>query len=265
MSQQPLSKRDFALIQETAYFAQHLTDPSQLHPLMKWVSSFVPSEYAACGHFSFAPEDTPGLGFSTYNQEFCSLYMQQALITDPAVVRLATTSFGTVSSVDDPTIEEPRQVVGLKIDCGIQTCHSIAIRGAYTPSLYMAFSNFDRKQQDKLSQYLTIIGPSIYLAYMRVKAKRREPVVRPALTAREVEIMKWVQEGKTNWEISRILKLSLNTVKFHMKNILNKLGVENRWAALAECNSWMNQLLIPSPLRESASVPRAHSDTEPSA
>lgn len=265
MSHQPLSKRDFALIQETAFFAQHLTDPSQLHPLMKWVSSFVPSEYAACGHFSFAPQDTPCLGFSTYNPEFCSLYMDQGLSTDPAVVRLATTSFGTVSSVDDPTIQEPRQVVGLKIDCGIQTCHSIAIRGAQTPSLYMAFSNFDRKQHEKLRQYLTIIGPNIYLAYMRVNEKRRAPVIRPALTAREVEIMKWVQEGKTNWEISKILHVSMNTVKFHMKNVMAKLGVENRWAALAEWHTSINHLVIQSPPSDRASVFTSHSKTEPSA
>lgn len=265
MSQQPLSKRDFALIQETAYFAQQVTDPSQLRPLMQWVSSFVPSEYAACGHFSLTQSDQPGLGFSTYNQEFTSLYMQQGLITDPAVVRLATTSFGTVSSVDDPRIEEPRQVVGLKIDCGIQTCHSIAIRGATTPSLYMAFSNFDRKQHDKLRQYLTIIGPNIYLAYMRVNAKQREPVARLPLTAREVEIMKWVQEGKTNWEIAKILRVSLNTVKFHMKNIMTKFGTENRWAALAEWQTSSNHLLLQSPVGEGSSFRPVRSDPEPSA
>lgn len=50
--------------------------------------------------------------------------------------------------------------------------------------------------------------------------------------------MKWVAEGKTNWEISIILKVSLNTVKFHLKNVYQKLGgVENRWSAIAQWQS----------------------------
>ena len=59
--------------------------------------------------------------------------------------------------------------------------------------------------------------------------------------------MRWVAEGKTNWEISVILGVSLNTVKFHLKNIYEKLGgVENRWSAIANWQSQHNELLLPS-------------------
>ena len=58
--------------------------------------------------------------------------------------------------------------------------------------------------------------------------------------------MRWVAEGKTNWEISVILHVSLNTVKFHLKNTYQKLGgVENRWSAVALWQGSSPELLLP--------------------
>lgn len=52
-----------------------------------------------------------------------------------------------------------------------------------------------------------------------------------ALSAREVEILARVAEGKTNIEISRILFISPFTVKNHVQRILKKLGASNRTEA----------------------------------
>ncbi|RAV21981.1 response regulator [Paenibacillus contaminans] len=51
---------------------------------------------------------------------------------------------------------------------------------------------------------------------------------RGPLTAREREILEWVARGKSNREISEQLVISEHTVKNHMKNILQKLHLENR-------------------------------------
>ena len=48
------------------------------------------------------------------------------------------------------------------------------------------------------------------------------------ITKRELEILRWVNKGKTNWEISSILGISHTTVKNHVQNVIRKLGVENR-------------------------------------
>ncbi len=48
------------------------------------------------------------------------------------------------------------------------------------------------------------------------------------LTEREREILEWVAKGKTNREISELLYISENTVKNHLKNILQKLHMQNR-------------------------------------
>lgn len=53
-----------------------------------------------------------------------------------------------------------------------------------------------------------------------------------ALSAREREVLEWVGAGKTNAEIAIILGVSPHTIKHHVSKILEKLGVENRMAAM---------------------------------
>jgi DNA-binding NarL/FixJ family response regulator len=59
--------------------------------------------------------------------------------------------------------------------------------------------------------------------------------VHPAisLTTREREILTWIREGKGTWEISSILSLSQDTVKYHLKKTFQKLNATNRPQAVA--------------------------------
>jgi two-component system NarL family response regulator len=50
----------------------------------------------------------------------------------------------------------------------------------------------------------------------------------PRLTSRELEVLRLIAEGKPNPQISRQLGISEQTVKSHISNLLDKLGVENR-------------------------------------
>lgn len=53
------------------------------------------------------------------------------------------------------------------------------------------------------------------------------------LTAREYDCLFWACEGKTSWEISRILCISERTVMFHLNNATEKFGAKNRQHAVA--------------------------------
>lgn len=55
-----------------------------------------------------------------------------------------------------------------------------------------------------------------------------------ALSSRELEIMEWVKNGKTNFEIGMILEISSFTVKNHLQRIFRKLDVVNRAQAVAK-------------------------------
>jgi DNA-binding NarL/FixJ family response regulator len=54
----------------------------------------------------------------------------------------------------------------------------------------------------------------------------------PHLTAREIEVLKLVAEGRANREIARKLFISENTVKNHVRNILDKLQLHSRMEAV---------------------------------
>jgi DNA-binding CsgD family transcriptional regulator len=53
------------------------------------------------------------------------------------------------------------------------------------------------------------------------------------LSDREREILQWVAEGKSNWDVSAILNISERTVKFHVGSIMKKLNAVNRTHAVA--------------------------------
>ncbi len=53
------------------------------------------------------------------------------------------------------------------------------------------------------------------------------------LTAREQDLLEALSQGFMNAQIAGDLGISLNTVKFHLKNLYGKLGVKNRAQAVA--------------------------------
>ena len=54
------------------------------------------------------------------------------------------------------------------------------------------------------------------------------------LSEREIQVLGWVRDGKTNQDIAQILDISPLTVKNHMQKILRKLKVSNRAQAVAK-------------------------------
>lgn len=65
-----------------------------------------------------------------------------------------------------------------------------------------------------------------------VGAKLAERMSNPELSDRELEVLALMAKGKSNKEISAMLHISENTVKFHVNNILSKLEVSDRIQAV---------------------------------
>jgi LuxR family transcriptional regulator, quorum-sensing system regulator LasR len=56
--------------------------------------------------------------------------------------------------------------------------------------------------------------------------------IKPQLTRREVECLKWIALGKSSWEISHIIGISEHGVLYHIRNVMAKYGVSNRHVAV---------------------------------
>ncbi|MCC9312405.1 response regulator transcription factor [Kitasatospora sp. RB6PN24] len=76
-----------------------------------------------------------------------------------------------------------------------------------------------------------LISPSVTLRLLRRLAPARAAAIaapaRP-LSAREVEVIRFIARGRTNHEIAAELFISLSTVKSHLTAVQQKLGVRNR-------------------------------------
>jgi DNA-binding NarL/FixJ family response regulator len=66
-----------------------------------------------------------------------------------------------------------------------------------------------------------------------LRARLAERAARPTLTPREIEVLKHVATGLRNKEIGALLGITDETVQVHMKNILAKLEVNDRTAAVS--------------------------------
>ena len=64
-------------------------------------------------------------------------------------------------------------------------------------------------------------------------AAQTPEVATESLSHREIDVLRLVSEGLTNREIGVRLGVSENTIKFHLKNILQKLHLRNRAQAAA--------------------------------
>lgn len=106
---------------------------------------------------------------------------------------------------------------------------------------YASFFSFYRLRQPLGEQHrfvLGILSPGLHAALLRIlhalkaasSAGRRERL----LTARELEVLGWVCEGKTSAEIAAILGISQSTVRNQTQSILVKLRVNTRAQAAAK-------------------------------
>ncbi|CAN5886686.1 response regulator transcription factor [soil metagenome] len=84
----------------------------------------------------------------------------------------------------------------------------------------------------------SLISPSMAsklldeFAAMIKKEEEKEQVPAPRLTPREMEVLQHVAQGMNNREIARTLFISENTVKNHVRNILEKLHLHSRMEAV---------------------------------
>jgi two-component system NarL family response regulator len=65
----------------------------------------------------------------------------------------------------------------------------------------------------------------------QIAAKLAERMNRSTLTPREMDVLQLIVRGKSNKEIANYLKVGEETVKYHVKGILGKLGVADRTQA----------------------------------
>lgn len=79
---------------------------------------------------------------------------------------------------------------------------------------------------------LAVAAGRMAFPYVDVRELDLNPLA--GLTERERQILESLSKGMTNQQLAQDFDISLNTVKFHLKNLYGKMGVENRAQAVAK-------------------------------
>jgi two-component system, NarL family, response regulator len=86
-------------------------------------------------------------------------------------------------------------------------------------------------QQIRESVRTVAAGESLFPP--NIAAKLAESMARPELSERELQVLEYMANGRSNKEIGQALYISENTVKAHVKSILAKLDAMGRTEAIA--------------------------------
>jgi two-component system NarL family response regulator len=76
------------------------------------------------------------------------------------------------------------------------------------------------------------VASKLVSEFAAMSKRADEKVLRPSLTDRELQVLQLAADGLTNRQIGRRLEISENTVKNHIRNILEKLHLHSRMEAV---------------------------------
>ena len=111
--------------------------------------------------------------------------------------------------------------------------------GLFDPSCgvasFFAFAGGETAEHARYVKFLDYLGQHLHLALLRSASKSFPSADKcvTTLSPREVTILNWMKNGKTNWEIAQIIGLTERTVRFHVESIFSKLDVSSRTQAVA--------------------------------
>lgn len=104
---------------------------------------------------------------------------------------------------------------------------------------FFVFAGMERPPTPRDAYLLELLMPHLHLALHRMLPRSDKPAATEAapvtlLSKREIQVLHWVKNGKTNQEIGQILGISLPTVKNHLQKVMRKLNVNNRAQAVGK-------------------------------
>lgn len=108
-------------------------------------------------------------------------------------------------------------------------------------AIAFCFGDVPTASSESVARELKTLTPYLYAYAVRAMSVnadvRRQRIRRERLTPRQLEVLRWLCQGKTNDEIATVLGISVFTVKNHVQRILVKLDASNRVQAAARADS----------------------------
>ena len=191
--------------------------------------------FALSHHVDIARAGGRAIRLHNYPARWADYYDSHSLgVSDPVHRASHVTSVGFVwSSIPAmiPLTAEDRKVLALGREQGIGDGYTIPANVPGEARGSCSFANeAGRPMRIELLPFAQLTGAFAFEAARKLVTPRGAfaPSPAPALTDRERDCVMWVARGKTDWEISRILGVTEETVRRHIKLARERLGVGKR-------------------------------------
>jgi DNA-binding CsgD family transcriptional regulator len=234
-----LSKNEALVLLELMHKSLSCIGEDDFFDLFSIVQNLLPSDFA-CALLGYCNNEdiflVDGINIS-YPDEFCWEYILRDRYQKDTVVRESFTTCGLQCWCADKNRQHlPEELLSLANDFGMQGGYAMGSRpfGAGKYGSVFVFAHTTAVNPDARTRaILDAIAPHLHLALSRACSIKRSSSNGIVLSTREKEVLDWVKQGKSSWDISVILGISERTVNFHISNIMQKLGTINRAQAVA--------------------------------
>ncbi|MFQ5466437.1 MAG: LuxR C-terminal-related transcriptional regulator [Thermodesulfobacteriota bacterium] len=243
MDYKRLSKTDLVDILDIIDSATRCKSHDVMRHILEKLRGLVSADYSICGMGKGTPRDIfgpPLIINGNYPVEWLMVYGGEELYKiDPLIHR-------NFMNPGPQIWEETYSMYSEELSPAFLTSRDFGLNHGISSGLYddnnltgslISFSASRRNFGAHQKSILEAVTPHLHQALVRVHKITHMGDDTP-LSVREKEIMHWVKDGKTNWEISTILNISERTVKFHVQNIERKLDAVNKAHAVAV---WMER------------------------
>jgi transcriptional regulator EpsA len=243
--QENLDQRILAVIVQCAEVA---SEPDFARLVQGPLREVMPHEMLVCGIGGVSPQGNFVRKFLQFNCPFeCYEYYTEMLNSDgrvnsPLIQKWRDTKDPVFFQSGRDDSEFPVEWVNLFNKYKMRNIigHGVLdLTGTF--SSYFIFSRLADEVGPEHAFLLKILTPHLHLALSRAITEVQEyqsfvgKTGKP-LSERQSEILYWMHEGKTNWEIAKILNLTELNVKYHIDQIFSKLDVRSRVNAVAKAH-----------------------------
>ena len=212
--------------------------------LINCIKTFIPHDFAICGLVEVEKKTAirvKEIVNVSYPKEWMKIYFNNNYLAIDPVLRTHFSTFRP--QIWSKTYQRYSDNINRNF---LSTAQDFGLSEGLTSGIFepedstgtiISFSGCSIEPSNQQVTCLKVIVPYIHQALIRVSRKKtilKETGISLPLSAREVEVLKWVKLGKTNWEISAILNISERTAKFHVINIIRKLNASTRGHAVAK-------------------------------
>ncbi|WP_238962885.1 LuxR family transcriptional regulator [Pseudomonas sp. AF32] len=225
----PISSHLFNLVQEVENNISGVSE-EEYTEILGWIFSKLGIEKFAYVHLEPTPFNNSKISiYSNYPSEWVETYRKQSLYkTDPVMANTAITATPFFWDEIPEEIDTHSDIFEQSASYGIKQGYTVPI---HEPG--RAFGSLHLSSEENDPDFPTIVRSNLFIIKaLSIIANQYRPVETTVesnlrLSPREIEFLRWLALGKNYKEIGLIMNITERTVKFHAKQMTEKMDCIN--------------------------------------